>query len=823
MKEGLFRPKILRRERIDKLLEVIFDTPLFYLSASMGYGKTTAVKCFLESKTDINTVWIPISRVEQDKNRAWRNFIESLKQYNEEAATKCLSTGIPESDYEIRKVLDVVKEVIKKPLVIVFDDYQNIAYKPFFDKVLSIFTEYDMPNIHTVVISRMRPTANFLMLNIKGQCMIMWQKELAFTKDETYELFVLNGFELQENQLMELYKYTMGWVAPTYLMLLEYASHGNMGIMTESAELIKVTVYDHLDKASQRILMMLAPIESFSAELSEYITEDKHSSEVLKEMLSNNCFINFSGKNQEYQFHTIFKYTLLEELKKSDISEKNILNRCANWYEMHGNILSAIEYYDKAGNGEAILDIMSRKGSAQYFDIAPKTMIEVFKHIPLEKKLSNPMGYLTYILSYLVVENRKEALNLLEEVKAFYIEHTDVNEWQHIMGEINLIECYSMISNLEGMNKHMTEAYNSLENNKSKIYEQNTIFTCGNIHFLSLFHRNVGKYKEVRNYLIDNLSCFKYITNGCSAGAKYLVKAEYAYDTGELEKAKILANKSIYKAETKKQVTVTLNAYFVLMRISIAQQRREELDGYIRELEQLAIEAVNPTIHLQIEMIKAYIYGIIGQYERIPEWLKKFDMKIGMDRLPNVIVAPVNYGLTLLCKEEYMQLEVFMEAFSEELKRENHIYTLIQVYILMTIARLQLYDEEEAMETLMQAIEIAEPDGIVMPFVEYGDKIKVLLELMRETSEFASGILEKYLDKGYIESKGSEQESRINELLTDREKEVMKLFTKGYKQSEIASELQITVDTVKRHIKNVYSKMDIHSKAELIEKLGKVI
>ena len=147
---------------------------------------------------------------------------------------------------------------------------------------------------------------------------------------------------------------------------------------------------------------------------------------------------------------------------------------------------------------------------------------------------------------------------------------------------------------------------------------------------------------------------------------------------------------------------------------------------------------------------------------------------------------------------------------------------MIHVYILMAIARMQLYDDEEATDTLMQAIEIAQPDEIIMPFVEYGDKIKGLLELVRGKSEFVNEILEKYLDKGNIDRKEIEQVNRINGLLTDREKEVMKLFTKGYKQSEIASELQITVDTVKRHIKNVYSKMNIHSKAELIEKLGDI-
>lgn len=824
MRESLFRPKMLRRERIDKLLEAIFETPLFYLSASMGYGKTTAIRYFLESHNEIHSIWLPTSKVDTDEAWAWKKFIELLRGYDEEAAEKCLGMGLPKSEYEIRRLLDLIEENIKEPTVIVIDNYHSMKCQSLLDRILEIYTEYKIPNVHVIVISRMRPTANFLLLNVKGRCMIMWQKELAFSIDETRELFELNGFKLQEHQIKELYKYTMGWVAPTYLMLLEYAAHGNMGIMSESTELIKATVYDRLEKSEQRILMMLAPIKSFTIELGEYITGDRGVSELLKEMLSNNCFVNFNSVSKEYEFHTIFKYSLLEELKKSDIDEKEIMGRCAQWYESRGEILNAISYYDKTRNDEAILEIMAKPGATEYFNVAPKFLIEVFEHIALEKKLACPMGYLTFILLYMIVDDNKEdAFKLLAEAKEYYIKHKEIKNWQHIIGEIYLIESYSMIHDYDKMSQCVQAAYNTLENHKSKIHGEDIVFTCGNIHISGLFHSQVGKYLTIRDVVIDGLTYFKQMTDGCTAGMKYLVRAEYAYDTGEIEKARLYANKSIFKAETKKQLTVTINAYFVLMRISLVEGRLDEIETYMSELDRLVKSVVNPIIHLQIEMVKGYIYGSSRQIEKIPERFKNFDMKKGMDQLPRVIVAPTNLGLALLCKKEYMQLEVFMEAFLEELKKDKLVYPMIHVYILCAIARLELYDEEEATDTLIQAIELAEPDGIVMPFVEAGSEIKGLLEMLSERSQFVKRILETY---SCYENRGMYKEvseDKIDELLTDREKDVMKLFTKGYKQSEIASELQITVDTVKRHIKNVYSKMDIHSKAELIEKLGHIL
>ena len=51
----LFKPKLLRRKRINKMLEEIFHVPLFLLLSSMGYGKTTAVKDFLNSNGTYTT------------------------------------------------------------------------------------------------------------------------------------------------------------------------------------------------------------------------------------------------------------------------------------------------------------------------------------------------------------------------------------------------------------------------------------------------------------------------------------------------------------------------------------------------------------------------------------------------------------------------------------------------------------------------------------------------------------------------------------------------------------------------------------------------
>lgn len=55
------------------------------------------------------------------------------------------------------------------------------------------------------------------------------------------------------------------------------------------------------------------------------------------------------------------------------------------------------------------------------------------------------------------------------------------------------------------------------------------------------------------------------------------------------------------------------------------------------------------------------------------------------------------------------------------------------------------------------------------------------------------------------------------EHLTEKEKEVVELLLKGYTYKGIAEQLFISENTMKFHIKNIYQKLNINSKMELIK------
>lgn len=56
----------------------------------------------------------------------------------------------------------------------------------------------------------------------------------------------------------------------------------------------------------------------------------------------------------------------------------------------------------------------------------------------------------------------------------------------------------------------------------------------------------------------------------------------------------------------------------------------------------------------------------------------------------------------------------------------------------------------------------------------------------------------------------------LPDLLTQREKVVLQLIAAGYSRKEIATDLYLSLNTVKTHTKNLYSKLCVHSRKQAI-------
>jgi two-component system, NarL family, response regulator LiaR len=56
-------------------------------------------------------------------------------------------------------------------------------------------------------------------------------------------------------------------------------------------------------------------------------------------------------------------------------------------------------------------------------------------------------------------------------------------------------------------------------------------------------------------------------------------------------------------------------------------------------------------------------------------------------------------------------------------------------------------------------------------------------------------------------------------LITPREKEVLHLLSKGLTYKEMSEQMEVSPETVKKHLKNIYRKLQVQNKIEALNRV----
>lgn len=93
-----------------------------------------------------------------------------------------------------------------------------------------------------------------------------------------------------------------------------------------------------------------------------------------------------------------------------------------------------------------------------------------------------------------------------------------------------------------------------------------------------------------------------------------------------------------------------------------------------------------------------------------------------------------------------------------------------------------------------------------------------LVEVINQTTRTGAFIDEMSISK-VINNLQSKKESSFKDVLTFREKEIVALVEKGFSYKQMSDEIFVTTYTINYHLKNIYKKLGIHSKSELLSKI----
>lgn len=183
------------------------------------------------------------------------------------------------------------------------------------------------------------------------------------------------------------------------------------------------------------------------------------------------------------------------------------------------------------------------------------------------------------------------------------------------------------------------------------------------------------------------------------------------------------------------------------------------------------------------------------------------------------------FGCFLLSHRAYLEKDyagsLAMARTGIALFPQEHVVAQIHAHLSAAIALINLKRPEEARRYMEKAWLLAEPDGLLQPFVEHHGLLQGMVEVFfkKEYPQVFAQLI-AYINiygAGWRGLHNQHTGSRVTDELTTTEFSVAMLYNRGWSAQEVAAHMGISEHTVRSYIKTIYIKLGISDKNGLAQ------
>jgi LuxR family maltose regulon positive regulatory protein len=852
-----------------RLFQVLSDVPpgaVALVCAPAGSGKTVLLRSWVEAEGIAERVaWVSVERGESDPQRFWLAVIDALA--TTAAGGEAVHRPAPSPDFRGRAMVEgLLADLwsLEEQVVLVVDDVHELRSSEALD--LFEFFLRELPPYVTVVLStREEVRAGLHRLRLTGELTEIRARDMRFSRKETAALLRDAGFDLSDRAVDSLHERTEGWAAGVRLASISLTGRADperfvnefSGSERTVAGYLMAEVLELQPPEVRELLLQTSNLERVSGPLADFLTGSSGSERILQQLEDANAFVTSLDVGRTwFRYHHLFADLLQLELRRTEPSAIGPLHRAAaEWHERHGYVVEAVGHAQAARDWPLASRLLADKHLDLTLDGRSGAVSELLSAFPRDVAAADPE---LALVSATVCLLRGEIDESAARVELAQRQASEVRPERRTNFELFLELLALVLARWRGDLETVLEAKHRFEADLAA-QPAGELALRDEYNSITLQHLGVAELWSVQPEAARR-ELERALALAQRAGRPWLAIASFGHLgiavpwTGQSFTAGLrMSEEGVKLADTHGWpedpviVTALATGAVALLWLGRFAEAERWLDRAQRTL--------NPDGEPASELIVHEAMGLLRLVQgRLDDALAAFRAAERMQALlmskhPFAVAARARVLQTLArtgqlaaaraafadvsederdvadfrlsaavihlaAGEPHAAIDVLGPVIAGEAPTIHPPAPATEAQLLDAIARDQAGDARAADASIERALELAEPDGLLLPFAI--EPARRLLERHRHRSAHPT-LLATILDVLAGDSRAPESApGALRDDLSEAELRVLRYLPGNLKAPEIASELFVSNNTVRTHLRHIYSKLDAHTRSEAV-------
>lgn len=346
--------------------------PLTLIVSAPGFGKTTLLAQWrtrlLQQHADSPIAWLSLDEADAEANRFLAYLIWALDAAGLDVGGLASLAQSQSLDVRPQRTVTALLQVLAsdgRRVTLIMDDYHRAANSTV-DEVVLTLLERGSQWLHLVVASRTRPSWPVARLKSQGLVHELGASDLTLSRTEAAQIF---GVGLGEQALASLHEKTEGWAVAVQLAHHWLAgANGSLfglqsfsGRVADVAEYLTEQIFENLPEECRAFLLETSLLERFNAELADVVRGRDDSAELLAQLSAFEALlVPLDSSRSWFRYHLLLADFLRPRLEA--VRAQRIHRAAAQWLAVQTDWVLAVAHALRAKDIELAVNLVVRAG-----------------------------------------------------------------------------------------------------------------------------------------------------------------------------------------------------------------------------------------------------------------------------------------------------------------------------------------------------------------------------------------------------------------------------------------------------------------------------